>query len=369
LRGVGIPPALRKQNEEALTMKRWWLTPVLALSLAAAVQAAPQVEADPNKDYPIDAQAGPYVIVAATYEGDDAGDLARQLVYYLRKAHNLPAYYNYNHADANRARLEADRQRWKQEHPEVPFRHEQVTKVDQYSVLIGGFDSFEHASDFCKNKLRDPKLFPMPPLKLPGNKSPFGVNVVYKTDPKTGEIVIDEKTHKPVAVEAHYVSPYNSSFPSRNPALGAANKAYDPFLKVLNAEEENSLLKCQAPWTMAVQSYGGDAKYVPITQKSSPQNSVISNFVDNLWGGDKPVGEAKLNGAAAQARETAKVLRELGFEAYVLHTRHYSIVTIGGFSGPADPAMVNTANRLAELKLIDHLHLLKNPTSCEVPRP
>lgn len=350
-------------------MKRWWLTPVVALALAlAAVQAAPQIEADPNKDYPIDAQAGQYVVVAATYKGDDAGDLARQLVYHLRKVHNLPAYFDYNHADANRAKLEADRNRWKEQNPEVPFRHEQVTVVDQYSVLIGGFDSFEHASDFCKYKLRDANLFPMPPLKLPGNKSAFGINVVYKTDPKTGEIVIDEKTHKPVALEAHYVSPYADSFASRNPALGAATKAYDPFLKVLNAEEEFSLLKCQAPWTMAVQSYGGEAKYVPITQKTAPDKSVVGDFLDKLWGGDKPVGEAALNGAAAQAHETAGVLRKLGFEAYVLHTRHYSIVTIGGFSGPADPGMVNAANRLAELKLIDHLHLLKNPTSCEVPR-
>ena len=72
-----------------------------------------------------------------------------------------------------------------------------------------------------------------------------------------------------------------------------------------------------------------------------------------------------------QAHETARVLRKLGFEAYVLHTRHHSIVTIGSFSGPTDQAMVSTANRLAALnpKALQELHLLKNFYSCEVPRP
>lgn len=151
--------------------------------------------------------------------------------------------------------------------------------------------------------------------------------------------------------------------------MGMAQKAYDPFLKVLNENEDYSLLKCPAPWTMAVQSYGASASYVPVTKKDPQQPSMISGFLDKLWGGDKPKGEAVLNSSTAQAHATAEVLHKMGFEAYVLHTHHYSIVTVGNFRGPADPAMITTANRLAELKLIDQLHLLKNPTSCEVPRP
>jgi hypothetical protein len=349
-------------------MKRWLVAPFVVLALAALVYPAPQIDADPQKDYPIDPGAGAYVVVAATYKGPDAGDLARQLVYHLRRDHNLPAYFNYNHADANRTQLEADKQHWKQEHPEIPFRHDPVVLEDQYTVLIGGFDSFTAASDFVKT-LRNEKLFPLPPLKVSSGRSAFDTVYNYKTDPKTGNFVVDPKTGERQIVQAFRVSPYASSFASRNPALGAASKAADPFLKVLNAEEDYSLFKCSSPWTMAVQSYSGNASYVPITKKAAQQPSMIGAFVEKLWGGDnKPTVEPALNGAAAQAHETAEVLRKFGFEAYVLHTRHASIVTVGGFNGPADPAMVGVANRLAELKLIDQLHLLKNPTSCEVPR-
>jgi hypothetical protein len=337
-------------------MKRWLLSPVVALALAAAVQAAPQVEADPNKDYPIDTQAGSHVVVAATYKGDDAANLARQLVYHLRKVHNLPAYFNYNHADANRAQLEADKKRWKEQYPDAPFRHEPIVLEDQYSVLIGGFDSFVSASDFVKYQLKNDKLFPLPPLKLDNGHDPYDRAYINVTE------------HGITVLKKLPLSPYASSFASRNPALGAAGKVLDPLLIKLNAEEDYSLFKCPAPWTMAVQSYGGSAAYVPITQKDPQQPSMVGSFVEKLWGGDKPTGEA-LNGAAMQAHETAEVLRKLGFDAYVLHTRHYSIVTVGGFNGPRDPAMIRTADRLAELKLIDRLHLLKNPTSCEVPRP
>ncbi len=274
---------------------------------------------------------------------------------YLRD-NKVPAYVNYNHADEKRAKLEADRQHWKELYPNAPFRHEKI-EDDQYSVLIGGFQDMDSARDYMKKVLKDPKA-PLPPLKLSGGKSPYP-DAVWQEKTPNGQIVTK---HAPI-------SPYYNSFVSRNPAISTA-KAVDPFLKELNAGEEFSLLKCPAPWSMAIQQYGGGGMFVPLNKKAD-EPSMVGGFLDKLWGSDKPNGETALNAAAAQAHETASLLRKAGFEAYVLHTRHHSIVTIGGFNGPADQAMVRTAERLAGLnpKTLEQLHLLKNFYSCEVPRP
>src|SRR5438034_6270225 len=96
--------AFRIPHWKGEAMKRWLLTPALALAVAALVHAAPQLEADPNQDYPIHPQAGPWVVVVHSYTGPDAHDLARQLVYQLRRRDHYAAYL-WNFADKKRAAL------------------------------------------------------------------------------------------------------------------------------------------------------------------------------------------------------------------------------------------------------------------------
>ena len=43
------------------------------------------IDADPNKSYPLQAEHGPWVIVASSFAGDGAEKQARELVYELRK--------------------------------------------------------------------------------------------------------------------------------------------------------------------------------------------------------------------------------------------------------------------------------------------
>jgi hypothetical protein len=342
-------------------MKRWFLSPALALAMAAALHADPQSVSDPSKEFPITADAGTWVIVAASYTGPHAAELAHQLVSYLR-SQKIPAYVNYNHADQKRAELEAAKQRWKQQYPDVPFRGERLEAdqyVDQFSVLIGGFQDVKSASDYMNKVLKDPKT-PLPPLKLADGTSAY--DRVFKSERED-----PDNPNSKVVIRGIDSSPYARSFVTRNPALGSVKTA-DPFLITLNAEEEYSLLKNPAPWTIFVKSYNAGATYVSTTQKT-PEPS----FISRIWGNDRPSGEV-LNAAAMQAHETADVLRKLGFEAYVLHTRHNSIVTIGGFNDKADPAMLKVVEELAArlnnpASKLDVLHLPRDFRSCEVPRP
>ena len=65
-------------------------------------------------------------------------------------------------------------------------------------------------------------------------------------------------------------------------------------------------------------------------------------------------GADALNAGAEQAEALAKALRDqrmkpCPFEAFVLHTRIGSIVTVGQFDGPNDPALLETRRILTGL--------------------
>ena len=79
------------------------------------------------------------------------------------------------------------------------------------------------------------KKWSLPPLKLADGKSPYDKYVYYEKGPN-GELHPKQEA---------VLSPYRSSFVSRNPAI-QAGKVVDPFLKELNAFEDYSLLKCPA---------------------------------------------------------------------------------------------------------------------------
>src|SRR5262249_21749186 len=117
------------------------------------------------------------------------------------------------------------------------------------------------------------------------------------------------------------VNPFTKSFVVHNPTIQREKpgEEVDPFLKELNADESYSLLKCKKPWTLVVKDFQGPATVVQ-------SQSTSSKFLDSLLGNHPGV---LLDAGAKQAHEIARVLREaMHFEAYVLHTRYGSIVTV-----------------------------------------
>jgi hypothetical protein len=75
-----------------------------------------------------------------------------------------------------------------------------------------------------------------------------------------------------------------------------------------------------------------------------------------------------LTASALQAEEVAKVLHGNSFDAYVLHTRHSSIVTVGGFDQPNDPRLQQLQRQLANLK-IGPIECFARPMPMQVPHP
>jgi hypothetical protein len=332
---------------------------LVMLAVTTPARSAPKVEADPDVEYAVTPQAGVWMVLAGSYRGPDAHNLARQLVYQLRKRDHLPAYL-FDFSEAKRREQREYLEELHRRSPDSPARTIHVE--DEYGVLVGGYKTVDDARDVM---LTIRKL-PLPELKLPGGKSPY--DLIEATDPETGKPAIDKKTGKEIGKVP--MSPFMHCFVTRNPTVPVEkpdpNKA-DPLLKELNKDEEYSLFKAKHPWTLVVKQYEG----VSVLQPSSPTKDFLKVFSI----GDRD-GE-KLNAAALNAHNLAEALRKKDLDAYVLHTRRCSLVTIGAFDSPDDPQLLKMQKALClkmgqptDGKAVDpqQLQFFAKPVPMKVPQ-
>lgn len=295
--------------------------------------------------YPLTVEAGTWLICCASYSGVDAPELSKQISEILRTRDNLKSYI-FNYGEEEKKKQIADFERRQKMSPELrqPMKFTRVS--EQCAVLVGGYKDIEDAR---KNLEKVKKLAP-PDLKLENGKETSDViNIYVPTADKKGAEIRRER-----------VNPFSRAFVVRNPLVPnqtIANNKPDPVLKTLNADEQYSLLKNSKSVTLVVKEYNGSA----ILQSTK---AVTTSFMDKLFGSRQ--GDM-LGAAALQAHETARVLRKLEFDAYVLHTRTSSIVTVGGFDSRDDPNIARIQKAITTLK-ITALDLYTNPLPMDVPK-
>jgi len=113
---------------------------------------------------------------------------------------------------------------------------------------------------------------------------------------------------------------------------------------------------------LIVATYQGMHTIQPVS--GPPKNP---SFFENLWGGS--TGEM-LEASGQNAHNFAEAMHKLGFDAYVLHTRLGSLVTIGGYDRPDDPRMQDVQRALASsLRVEQNAQMLAQPVPMEIPRP
>jgi hypothetical protein len=332
-----------------------WLASAAALAGLAAPAAA-----DPADRYTITPDVGPWAICVASYVGEEAPNLAHQLAEQLRTRDHLAAYV-FDRGDEERKRdweEHLKKEATLGDGIKLPFKHPRYTQ--SCAVLIGGFTDMD-AATAALQKVRE---LPEPKLVLSNGQPAYDVMWAPPDPGKAGE-------NKP-----YRVNPFTRSFVTRNPAApksqGEAPKV-DPAWKELNASESYSLLKNPKPWTLAVKQYTG-ATVLQNRQEST-------DFWDKLRRLGRNPGEG-ITAAGFQAHHLAEFLRDkrIGFDAYVLHTRTNSIVTVGGFDGPDDPELQRTKERLERLSFRadgrsqaaatikgDPIGLFAHPLPMEVP--
>ncbi len=300
-------------------------------------------------EWVLNKNAGPWLVCAASYSGNDAVEMARQCCKTLRERDKLPAYV-FNRGEDERRKVREEYETWRNIPEEQRGPKKRTVRVtEQCAVLIGGFATIDQA----RSQLDKVKKLAPPRIQLDGNKATSDIVSVYVPVPGKG-----------VEVRREEVNPFTKSFATRNPTVPAEKQdkpKFDPFLIKLNAEESYSLLKNKSAWTLAVKEYRGATLTQPITPNAG------GSILEKLGFGPNKPGEA-LNASALQAHETARVLRRLEFEAHVLHTRNSSIVTVGGFRGIDDPGLAQASAQLASLDL-KALALFAQPLPMEIPRP
>jgi hypothetical protein len=301
-------------------------------TLALALIVGPALGNPPADPYAITPEAGPWVICAASYMNEEAPRLAHLMAEQLRSKYGLQAYV-FDRGDAERQQALAEHKKKEAAlGPDIhlPFRHPRFNQ--SCAVLIGGFADLD-AANAALSRVRKLKA---PELTL-SNGQP-ATEDLFELKPVEGTGGADLKRH--------VVDPLERSFVVRNPTAPVPKNEglkIDPAWKELNASESFSLLKNPKTWTLVVKEYNGS-----VCMQDRKKDT--STFLEWLTRSGHTPGEG-INAAGFQAHHLAEFLRDkrIGFDAYVLHTRTSSIVTVGGFDGPEDPEMARTKERLEKL--------------------
>jgi hypothetical protein len=314
------------------------------LTLAGFSRAG--VEADPNKEYAVTPEAGPWLVCVSCFVGPQAPQLAHEMVLEIRSRFNLPAYVR-NKGEEER-RVERERLRkYHEEHPEANVPLKTFRIEDQCAVLVGGYADMESAHRALGNikQLPPPSKEYLCPVLSEIGKS-------------------DEEGKSPVRIAR--VNPFINSHVCRNPAAPlprAGGRLHDAeelkLIKALNSDEKYTLLRCRKPYTLMVATYQGTSMI-----KSDADSG---GFLDKIWGKSHALEISGQN-----AHNLAEVLRRppLEFEAYVLHLRGGSVVSIGGFDSKDDPRMNQVSQAIHERLQTSQSNLfLPKPVAIEVPRP
>jgi hypothetical protein len=225
--------------------------------------------------------------------------------------------------------------------PDNRVRFKTVNYKDQIAVLIGGFKSAEDA----RKALDKVRSWPAPTTTV---KDQLGRDVPLLD---CGTILRPGPNGKQLMQEST-INPYPTATVVPNPTVERpvepnAGKV-DPFIVKLNEGRPYNLLKATKSWTLGVKSFSA-----PIEIVSRDSNGHAMRKFGSSRGADA------LEAGAEQAESLAEALRKmtdasgrsLGLEAFVLHTRHASLVSVGQFDGPNDPELLRVHRQLSSIKL------------------
>jgi hypothetical protein len=289
-----------------------------------------------NDDYKIKPTDEPYVIFIQCYVGDDCHKLARQMVEELRNSYHLRAYtFNKGAKEKHEeyARVMEEIQKRKEiivkNHgsPDVPIRVGYINIQEQCAVILGGYTSMEAAKRDLDQRIRNLK-------ELDPKKVSLDKQIVYDEERQA-------KAFEPKIKKSEYVNPFKTTaFVGHNPTIEQRRPAdWDQLdiglLKKLNAGEPYSLLDNKKKFTLAVKNFP--------TPTIVQSQATSKGFMENVFG---EKSGPRRDSAAGAATSLTEWLRKGNIEAYVLHTKYTSIVSVGSFDSKDDPRLRTMAQMM-----------------------
>jgi hypothetical protein len=126
--------------------------------------------------------------------------------------------------------------------------------------------------------------------------------------------------------------------PLLNPEEVAA-RTVDPLLVRLNSGVQHSLSKNTGKYTLVVAHFGGKTSHLGNGLSANQTAQRTSGF---LVDDDLDVAAEQANSLAAALRQDLDPQgRFKNLEAFVWHSRYESVVTVGSFASPDDPAIAH----------------------------
>lgn len=291
-----------------------WLVAAAALPAAsplAKMIPGKRIEADPNKDYLLTENNGPWMIMAAAFSGDGARDQARQLVLELRDRYRLPAYLYQKKFDLEGRTEGRGTDRFGEP---LKMRYARGSSLLEIAVMVGDYPSVDDPEG--QKVLRKIKYLKPEALDVAKRKTTSQTLANFRTL---------QKAVLPEGNENREKGPMGSAFVVTNPLLPAeyfSPKGMDKLVVEMNKGVKHSLLDCKGRYTVKVATFTGQ---IVLDQKKIEQIERGAKF------------KSRLQDAAVNAHKLTEALRDKGVEAYEFHDRYASIVTIGSFDSVGLP--------------------------------
>jgi hypothetical protein len=267
-----------------------------------------RVEADPDANYNLTKQHGPWLIMAASFSGQEGQTQAFDLVLEMRSRYSIPAYYYrmaFKQEDLNPGRG------IDQYGDTIKRRFQRGRQVVEHAVLIGEFPTIDDPAGqklLMRVKALDPKSLES-----------------TDEDGTSQSLSTVRRYHDQLKKQLGYSSnhgPMGHAFFTRNPMLPREYfmpQGVDEDVAKWNKGLEYSLLKCPGKFSMKVATFRGRSTIKQVSDKDTKKK--VRKAAD-----DDP-----LVIAARKAHLLTIALREKGWEAYEFHDRHESYVTVGSF--------------------------------------
>ena len=266
------------------------------------------VPADPQADYSLSNEHGPWLIMAMYFPGDEGEQKARELVLDLRENHGLHAYHwgmTFQLDEVNPGRGIDDYG------SKIRRRYRRGSRVIQHAVLVGHFPSLgdPEAQDLLKT------IKTLTPQSLQHeNQGPTAESLTNVSKFRSYLLKNNGKQSSP--------GPMSHAFLTRNPLLPKeyfVPTGVDTQVVKWNSGLEYSLLGCPRKYTIKVATFKGrtslkgarDVTEVARTRKAEANDPLVL--------------------AVQNAHLLTVALREKGWEAYEFHDRQESYVTVGSF--------------------------------------
>jgi hypothetical protein len=366
------PPAARPPQTASAAMKSFFPEAKSFAPMDPNGQRSlnPNDTPDINRDLQVPPEAGPWMIMIIGYRSNTAAVQARKMCMELRNTNRVPAYVfaygaeerrkEYERAKAIYDRQQAffkERGQW----PEEPLRL-RVQHIDvNHAVLMGGYPDVDAANRALAQvkswKLPDPTKVDLDVGNFWAPKDANNVDLANLAN-------IAKDKNRVGQAEAGYVNPFKRAFVCRNPAVkqqAAPEAKVDiTLLKRLNSDEPHSLLSCNKPFSLAVKEFK--------TPHTVQDRASSANLLEKLGFGGKTEHQ---DFARISAHNLVDVLRKQKVEAYVLHSKFESTVTVGSYDSPTDPALLSMQEMLAtrlNQQPFTQIQFFSRPIPMAVPR-